>query len=250
MPDVTVVVGTLDLYSAVWSGMCHGLGKYWPDCPWPIVFITNNINSPCGKTIKVGGDRTRWSQRMKRGLRQIGSSVILWLTCDNWITAPPDTEAITDFASYILSKKADHIRLYPGWDHDTAQETFRHDPRLMVFARKAPYRCSLKPGLWKRRVFLSLLKNGEEAWDFERWASKRSRELGDRFLAVKDWGYFPMVTGGDPSGDWVKSPVVKGRWTKAAKAYAEREGLEIDFAGHPVKEILDETLLKVDWVLP
>jgi len=120
----------------------------------------------------------------------------------------------------------------------------------MVFTRKAPYRCSLKPGLWYRRTFLKLLRGGEEAWDFEIEGSKRSREMGDRFLAVKGWGYFPFVTAGDPSGDWVKSPVVKGRWTKAAKAYADWEGLDIDFSKHPMDKIIDDKLRKVDWILP
>jgi hypothetical protein len=187
---------------------------------------------------------------MRRGLKQIKSQVILWLTSDNWITDSPDTGALVDFASYILSWQADHIRLYPGWDHDTAKGPFRHDSRLMVFTRESPYRCSLKPSLWRRRTLLKLLRDGEEAWDFEIEASKRSREMGDRFLAVKDWGYFPMVTAGDPSGDWIKSPVVKGRWTKAAKAYADREGLDIDFSRHPMNEIIDDKLRKVDWVLP
>ena len=248
--NVVIVVGTLDLYSIVWRGLCHGLKRYWPDCPWPVRFITNDLDPPCGEAVKVGGDHTRWSQRMKKGLRQIKSPVILWLTSDNWITAPVDTEALLDFAGYILSRKADHIRLYPGWDHDTAKGPFRHDFRLMVFNRKSPYRCSLKPGLWWRKALLSLLRKGEQAWDFEREASKRSRELGDRFLAVADWGHFPMVTAGDPSGDWVKSPVVRGRWTKAALRYAQQEGLKIDFSKHPMGKIIDDKLRKVDWLLP
>jgi len=249
MSDVTVIVGTLDLYSVVWQGLCHGLKKYWPDCPWPVVFITNKMDAPCGKAVKVGGDHTRWGQRMKRGLRQIKSPAILWLTSDNWITAPLDTKTLMGFAEHVLSKKADHIRLYPGWDHDTAKGPFRRDPRLMIFAKKAPYRCSLKPSLWRRKVLIRLLKDGEQAWDFEREASRRSRELGDRFLAVKNWGYFPMVTRGDPSGDWVKSPVVRGRWTKAAKRYAQLEGLNIDFSKHPMREIPDE-LKNENWLLP
>jgi hypothetical protein len=250
MPDVTVVVGTLDLYSAAWPVLCHGLHKYWPDCPWPIRFITNELYPPCGKAYRVGGDRHHWSRRMKRGLRQVSSSAVLWLTSDNWITDYINTDALMDFANYILSNKADHIRLYPGWDHDTAKGPFQHDPRLMVFTHDSPYRCSLKPSLWRRRTFLKLLEKGEEAWDFEIEGSKRSQELGDRFLAIKDWGYFPMVTRGDPSGDWVKSPLVKGRWTKAAQAYAEREGLDVDFSRHPMSEIIDDKLREADWVLP
>lgn len=250
MSDVTVVIGTLDLYKAVWVGMCHGLKRYWAACPWPIQFITNKRDAPCGGTVKVGGDHTDWAGRMRRGLGQIQSPVILWLTSDNWITAPIDTKVLVNFAQHILAKKADHIRLYPGWDHDTAKRPFRHDPRLMIFTRNSPYRCSLKPSLWQRKILLSLLRDGEQAWDFEREASKRSRELGDRFLAVSDWGHFPMVTAGDPSGDWVKSPVVRGRWTKAGKAYAEREELRIDFSKHPMNRIIDDKLQRVDWVLP
>jgi len=186
---------------------------------------------------------------MMNGLRRVKSSVILWLSEDNWLTAPPDTEAIIDFAKYVADRKADHIRLYPGWDHDIPAGVALGDNRLRKFAEKSPYRCSLKPGLWRWGVFLELLRKGESAWEFERAASKRSRKYGSRFMAVADWGYFPMVTRGDPSGDWVKSPIVKGRWTKAAKAYCDREGLKMDFSKHPVGEIIDDKLRKVDWVL-
>lgn len=234
MSNVTIVVGTLDLYSVVWQGLCHGLKRYWPDCPWPVRFITNEIDAPCGKAVKVGGDHTDWAGRMRRGLRQVESSVILWLTSDNWLTAPPDTEALIDFANHILSGKADHIWLYPGQDYDTIQKPFAPDSRLMVFAHNSPCRCVLKPSLWEREVFLSLLENGEWPWEFEPNASKRSRRLGDRFLAVADWGHFPFVMVGDPSGEWVRPPVMGGHWTEGAQRYAEREGLQIDFARHPI----------------
>lgn len=250
MSDVTIVVGTLDLYKDVWPPLCHGLKKYWPDCPWPVVFITNKMDSPCDKTIKVGGDRTRWSQRMRRGLEQIKSPVILWLTGDNWVTAPPDTNALLDFAGHVRTKKAVHVRLCPGWDHDTADGPFPDDPRLMILARKTPYRCSLKPAFYRRSVFLGLLEEGEQPWDYERNAPKRSQGLPDLFLSVADWGCFQFVTGIDPSGEWIKSPLVKGRWTVDAKRYVEREGLQIDFARHPMREIIDPKLHTVDWVLP
>jgi len=182
MSDVTVVVGTLDLYSMVWPGLCHGLKKYWSDCPWPVVFITNKMDAPYGQTIKVGGDHTDWTGRMRRGLRQIQSPVILWLTSDNWITGCPNTGALAEFANYILSGKSAHIWLYPGQDYDIVRKPFVSDGRLVVVTKKSPCRCSLKPSLWRRKVLLSLLREGEQAWDFERLASKRSRELGDSFL--------------------------------------------------------------------
>lgn len=249
MSGVTVVVGTLDLYKDAWPPLCHGLKKYWSGCPWPIVFITNHARPPAFSAVRVGKDKN-WTDRIGRGLRQIQSPVILWLTGDNWVTSPPDTDALLDFASYVQSKRAVHVRLYPGWDHDTADGPFPDDPRLMVLSKKAPYRTSLKPGFYRRSVFLGLLKEGEEPWDFERNAPKRSQKLPDVFLAVANWGCFPFVTAANPSGNWVKSPVVKGRWTVDAKRYSESEGLKMDFSRHPVREILDPKLRKVDWVLP
>jgi len=234
MSNVTIVVGTLDLYSAVWQGLCHGLQKYWLDCPWPVVFITNNLDAPYGQTIKVGGDNADWTGRMKRGLGQIRSPVILWLTSDNWITAHPNAKALIAFANYVLSGKAAHIWLYPGHDYDMVRKPFTPDTRLMTLVHNSPYRCSLKPSLWKREVFLSLLKDGEWPWEFESNASKRSQKLGTRFLIVKRWGYFPFVMTGDPSGRWNRPPVMKGHWTEGARQYAKREGLQIDFARHPI----------------
>jgi len=236
MTDVSIVVGTLDLYKAVWPLLCHSLNRYWSDCPWPVQFITNHLDSSCGMSIKVGGDHTQWSRRMIRGLKRIESPIILWLTSDNWLTDPVDTAALIDFAEYIEKGKAGHIRLYPGWNHDIAVGEFKHDSRLMVFADRSPYRASLKPGFWKRRIFLDLLVKGESPWDFERNASKRSRKYRGRFFAIKEWGCFPFVTETHPSGEWVKSPIAKGRWTKAAKAYCKREGLKIDFQKHPVSK--------------
>ncbi len=98
--------------------------------------------------------------------------------------------------------------------------------------KKSPYRTSCKPSLWNKDVFLSLLKANESPWDFERYGLERSAKY--TFLAVKDWGHFPFVTKGDPSGNWKKSPLVKGKWTVSARDFCVQEGLEIDFSIHPV----------------
>lgn len=234
MTKVTVVIGTLDLYKDVWGPFCHGLKKFWPS-HWPIKAITNQLDFPCGKAIKAGGDHTNWGRRMRCGLAQVKTPIILWLTGDNWLTGPVDTEALEDFVGHMLVKGIHHIRLYPGWDHDRSKGPFKYDQRLLVFERKSPYRASLKPGLWNGQTFSELLKDGESPWDFENLASKRSRRYGDGFMATRGWHLF-FVTNGCPDGeDWPKSPVVQGRWSVSAKRYCEREGLKVDFSQHPVR---------------
>lgn len=230
MSDVAIVVGTLDLYKTVWPGFIHGLRKYWPDCQWPAIFITNHLNVPGYKTIKVGGDHTNWGGRMLRGLKKIGAEIVLWTICDHWITAPPDVPALMDFVELIGRGGADRIRLYPGLDHDFGKP-FSADNRLIVLDRKSPYRTSCKPSLWRRKTFLQLLRDGESPWDFER--NGRRRSAARTFMVTKGWHWF-FVTKGAPHGPWDKSPVVKGRWTTAAKKYCENEGLSIGLEKHPV----------------
>lgn len=233
MNDVRLVVPSLDLYKDVWPGLIHGLKKFWPGCPFPVAFITNSIDAPYGETIKVGGDHTDWGGRMRRGLKQIREPIILWNLCDHWASGPIDNDAILDFVEYIERGYASRIRLYPGWDHDRTSGAFRYDKRLLVMAKDSPYRCSCKPSLWDRGVLLRLLRDGESPWDFEKRGRQRSVKY--TFLALRTWGVFPFVTKGDPTGPWEKSPVVKGKWTVAAKRYCQREGLSIDLKKHPVR---------------
>ena len=234
--NIAVVIAGHDKYSSAWKAMMHGLKTYWPDCPWPIYWMTNRQPAPKGcVTVKMGGDFNpkRWSNRMMRGLSQIPADCLLWALDDHWPAGLIDTDALIDFAKYIQKGLIHRIRLYPGWDHDRSSGVFRHDKRLLVMDKKSPYRASCKPSLWNKNTLLDLLKDNESPWDFERHGRKRSAKY--TFLAVKDWGHFPFVTKGDPSGDWAKSPLIKGRWCVSAKRYCEREGLKIDFSRHPVE---------------
>jgi hypothetical protein len=233
--DVVIVVAGHDKYSAAWPAMMHGIEKYL-SLAWPIYWMTNHLDAPkeC-ITVKMGGDFNpkRWSNRVKGGLKQIPAKTILWMLDDHWITQTPDSAALIDFALYIKRGLAHRIRLYPGWDHDRSSGAFEYDKRLLIMGKKSPYRTSCKPSFWNRGVFLSLLKANESPWDFEQYGRKRSGQY--TFMAVKDWGHFPFVTKGDPTGPWAKSPLVKGKWTMAAAEYCKREGLDIDLKKHPMK---------------
>lgn len=235
MEDIAVVVAGHDKYAQAWPPLMWGLQKYWSDCPWRIYFITNHLDAPDGcETVKVGGDFNprRWSDRMIRGLEQVPAKTLLWLLDDHWSTQKPDIAGIKDFAKLVHDGYIDRLRLYPGLDHDFGK-LYELDGRLIIMDKKSPYRCSCKPSFWDREVLLSLLRNGESPWDFERNGRRRSAKY--TFALTKDW-HFYFVTRDCPDGiDWPKSPLIKGKWSLAAKMYGEHEGIEIDLGNHPVK---------------
>jgi hypothetical protein len=229
MGDVTVFVSSWDKYAATWGPFCHGFGKYWPDCPWPLVFMTNSLEPPCGESIKTGAD-TNWTAMMQIALPQVETPVILLLMDDYWFLAPPDTATLLEYAAYAVRGEADAVGLWLCGSEVFGTEDFGLDSRLFVFRQDAQYRASLRAAFWRVDALLGLLSPGEDLWEFECRGSGRSRESA-RIVCVKELGcilYPSPVTPG-----WPETPVLRGQWRETAYRYAEREGLDVDFSKHP-----------------
>lgn len=222
MENVTIFVSTYDLYQPVWKFFCYSLKKYWPDCPWPVRFLTNKLDSPCGETLKVGDD-INWTAMQRHGLEQIQTKVALITHSDLWYTAPVDTQAMVEFARLVEEDKADRIYLVKGGDHQNPK-TFELDDRLGVYPPRSLYRTGTH-ALWNVNTLLSLMGTGEDAWEFEKRANVRSRSTQAVFLFCKKYCYIPYLGRG--------GAVKRGKWTTSAREYAAREGLSINFSHHP-----------------
>lgn len=236
MSDIVILVGSLDRYSAAWAPFCHGMRKYWPDCPWSIYFITNELAAPCGKSLKVGGDRD-WSTNTRRALECIQAPVILFMLEEYWLYEQPNTGALMEFGDIVVRGEADHVRLVSSWSKKVREKgVYEPDPRLCVFADDSVYRATTQAGFWNRDVFLALIEPNETIWDFENKGSIRSQKYGGRFLCVAEHRYIHYVLNTKDStyrSPYASSAIRKGKWSGAARKYARDEGLEIDFSREP-----------------
>lgn len=236
MDDIVILVGSLDRYSAAWPPFCHGMRKYWPDCPYPVYFVTNRREAPCGTSIKVGGDRN-WSANTRGALERVEAPVVLWMLEEYWLYEQPDTETIVEFGHIVSRDEADHVRLISGWIRNIrAKGVYEPDPRLRVFAKNSAYRATGQAGFWNRQVFLDLIRPGETLWEFENKGSVRSQRYGDRFLCVAEhkYIYYVMSTKDHTyQSPYTSSAVRKGKWTKDARKYVKDEGLDVDFTLNP-----------------
>lgn len=225
MDDVKVLISSCDKYSGVWSPCCHGLKKYWPDRTWPIVFMSNYKEPPCGEPYKVGQD-VNWSDNLLLVPESIETSIVLFMTEDIWLTELVDTRKLQEYAEILMHDEAGHIRLFPPKKIYSIGD-FGDD--LYVFSDEEPYRVSTNAGLWRLDTMRRLLRSGESIWQFERRGSPRSQD--EVMMCVKEFTAFQYVN--RSYGGWGHEPVWRGKWTGAARKYAEREGLKIDFSEHP-----------------
>jgi len=72
MKAVSFLISSCDSFSDCWKPYYHGLHKYWPDCPYNVLIVTNFKDSgdPSVKAIKVGEDKW-WSHNTLQALNQI-----------------------------------------------------------------------------------------------------------------------------------------------------------------------------------
>src|SRR5580658_8986532 len=99
MTLATILISSFDGYADCWGPVCHGFTKYWPDCPYPILLMTNTKDFPHEriKVLKVEGGKD-WSMRMRHALEAISTPYVLYFQEDYWLSAPVDTAKI---AAYV-----------------------------------------------------------------------------------------------------------------------------------------------------
>ena len=218
---VTILVYSWDTYKACWPVFCHGMAKYWPDCPYRLLFITNHLDPPSGECVKVG-DVNDFVSKLTIGLGEVSTPLVLFMHEDYWIDKAVNTSAIRDYARLIAEGEADYIRLFPM---PGPNRLSGFDPRLGIVDGDAEYRVSLMASIWRKSVLEDLLIPGESLWQFEDDGSKRSRKYGDRFLSVFK---------SDDGISYPPTAITNRQWTREAYEYARLEGIEVDFHSLPL----------------
>lgn len=223
--NLSILVSSCDKYAACWGAFCHGLQKYWPAHPQNVFFITNQLESPCGISLKTREDRG-WAPNLLQALALIPTDYILYAQEDYWIKhAVPDAN-IQAYLGYLQTGLVDYIRLYPAPGPDSA---WSQDERLGVIGTGSHYRASLQLALWRKQTLLELLDPAESPWDFEVKGTHRSRAYGERFLCVSKR---------QDGIDYVFTAIVNGYWSQAARDYVTQEAIDVDYAALPMKSRL------------
>jgi hypothetical protein len=183
--------------------------------------------------LRLGSDRG-WSANLLAALERLQSPYVLYFQEDYWILAPVDTGRIREYVGHMERRGLHYLRLLakPEPDRD-----FADDARLgIIDAATGTYRTSLQASLWRREVLQALLAPAESPWQFELAGTERSRRYGDTFLSVKrragddfHWGI-----------RYLCSAINAGRWYRAARSYARREGLSVDFSRLPMETWWDD----------
>ncbi len=222
---VALVVNSCDAYSDAWSFFNFYFNRYWPDCPFPIYFLSNTLINDNKQFISLTTNQyTNWSQEIKAGLNQINCEYFIYLQEDYFLTQKINNEIIIDIASYAVKEKIDYLGLIKK-----TKNTIPFNKKVNVIETQSIYCTNLQAALWNKVAFLSLLNPAENAWDFEMNSIKRSQHL-KLFNVTTDFItiLYPEYTA-----------IYKGKWTNPAVKILKQNGFFIDTNTRKIENFLE-----------
>ena len=202
--DCTVLVTSCDAYRDVEAPFLKLFRKYWPDCPFKLVVVSETgAEEGFDRTIFTGKGKT-WSQMLVEALDQIETPYVIMLMNDYFLESPVNTAQILSRLAEAKEKGALNYRLCP-------------DPPRAV--KNTAYSVSCKAGIWNRQFLRALAAKTKSAWEFERYGSFMFDESDLRPLLVTETLEFPFL-----------DVIHKGYWEPWGVALLKREGIAYDFS--------------------
>ena len=212
--DCTVIVCSCDKYADVARIFVAFFRKFWPDCPFESILVTETLPVDGFDNVVFAGRGRTWCDNLALALKKIASPYVLMLMDDYLIDSPIDTKLIMrrleeakrfDVATFRLNPNPPGRRPWPGSD-------------LMEMPKNIAYCVTCQTSIWNREFLLGLAEKNESAWEFERRGSFMVGGERRPFLVTPE-KEFPFI-----------DAVHKGYWEKKGLELCRANGVDVDLA--------------------
>jgi len=213
-----ILVVSCDKYSDLWNPFFKSFFKFWPDCPFNIYLLSNykSIDISQVRNLLIGDDIS-WSDNLYKAIHGLKEDYIFLFLEDLFLIDFVKTNKVLEIFNWILKSNANYVRINPF----AVKADKKFNELVGIVSKGTIYRTSTVLSVWKKGIFLNLLKKGESAWDFEIYGSLRS-DIYDEFYATWE-KYFPIM-----------NVIIKGKWRRSAIRKLNSIGIEIDLSKREV----------------
>ncbi len=214
---MTIVTSSCDQYADLLGPFSQLFKKYWKDCQYPSVLVTESkpaIPEPNAFDKMDGwGSQTPWSDRLLFTLRELNTPYILLVLDDFLMCGPFSNEQAERYLDILQEHNAAAIRLAP-----LPKPQREITPEYGEYVKGKAYRVSAQVGIWNRSYLISLLEelSPSELWNFERSGSFVSEKHDAPFLGTYAM-VFPYI-----------EMICKARWLSSGLKFCKREGVTLD----------------------
>ncbi|MGI8436212.1 MAG: hypothetical protein ACR2NX_04825 [Chthoniobacterales bacterium] len=215
--SVAILVSSCDAFFDAWKPFVYFFRKFWPDCAFPAYLIVNelSVRSQMFRPLAVGPDRG-WASNMKRALQQITAPRVLYFQEDYFLNAPVEPETLAADFNYAFANEVDALCFRARSEMDAGFQPL--NDRFGVVPLNSDGRTRCQVTLWKRESFLSVLREGEDAWEMEARGSARTQEM--KLLSYSTRERTPLP--------YLMSAIARGLWTNEALQMCAHAGVPLE----------------------
>lgn len=213
--ECTVVVASCDKYADLLGPFSVLWKKFWPDCPFETVLVTETrpTEDLCFDRVIACGKGGNWCSRLVSALNRLTTAQVLLLCDDYYLEKPVDTALVLKRLAQARRFDAVNLRLVPN---PRSKIVFAEG--LREYRKNTAYCISTLAGIWNRTFLRDLASGKESIWEFERYGSFG---LGNetRPILGTPTREFPFV-----------DAVHKGCWEPFGVKVLRDNGIAVDFS--------------------
>lgn len=218
---LTILVTSCDAYSDLLDPFSKLWTRFWPDCPYEIVLVTEmlpqNAENLAFTRIVCCGKGHSWTERLVIAIDTISSPYILMLCDDYFLCGPINSARIAHFVELIQKYDSINLKLIKNGSNVAP---FSADPELGEYKKNSAYCIATQPSIWDKKFLSNLARNRARGsiWEFERYGSFSCADATGPILGTAQQE-FPFI-----------DAVHKGNWGIHVAELCERYGLVLDLA--------------------
>lgn len=216
--DCTVLVCSCDKYADLLSPFSVLWRRYWPDCPFETVLVTETAPTvPMFDRVVACGAGGSWCSRLTAALDTVTTPYVIMLCDDYFLVSPVDTAGVFRRLEQMIKYNAANLRLIPNPVPGRGNSTPTVDG-LREYRKNTAYCIATQAGIWNCDFLRKLAKGKASIWEFERYGSF-DLEGETRPLLVTTEKEFPFI-----------DAVHKGCWEKFGVKCLSDNGIDYDFS--------------------
>lgn len=226
--QIAIIIYSCEKNNSMWDIVKYFFDKYWAECPYNIVLLTDYDRNRKGK--ELGFDYVvecdaDWSTMMKTALNQLRVSYFITWMDDFLLCDYVDTAEVEKLFSCMKNRHALNIRLV-----ETSYCKIRRiEKDVREIEPGTAYSFSTHAGIWETKGFINQVKKKQSAWDFERKGSIGNKNIKQPILASNDY-FLPYI-----------ECVRKGKWFPEGVALLKRNNLDYKKTNKPLMSNWDLT---------
>lgn len=178
MTKKIAIVGIFfDGYYDIWEDFLELISIHWPDCPYDIYIVDNEMDLEFNKKYKVqvihAGKDAEYSTKVRTAVQNIDADYYLLLLEDFFFERKVKTYQLDDLVSLMAKNGIEYLRM-PMFDFSGKGDSVKHlstldsESSFHFIPSTSEYTISCQPSLWGKNFLKACIGEGNyNAWIFE-----------------------------------------------------------------------------------